>query len=208
MTNEEKIKLLQNFCDPAREEYSKPFQISDGRICATNAYVLVITTGHTDVISEMSEKAKKVYHPNGEYIRFSLNGIIRVYESLPDTQEKMLVECKECSGSGSVEFIYESNSGRDYHIDADCPICEGKGGCHKQTGRIVKDTNSSSFNIMGVHINPKFINSIGSLSDGSGFIDIIPENGRIFFRIGEFEGLIMGMTEGRPNQIQINPVKS
>lgn len=42
--------------------------------------------------------------------------------------DKDSIKCKECKGSGTVEFEYEDKKGESHYIDGDCPICDGEGG--------------------------------------------------------------------------------
>ena len=47
--------------------------------------------------------------------------------------DKDSIKCKECNGSGNVEFEYEDKTGSMHYIDGDCPICDGKGSSEKES---------------------------------------------------------------------------
>ncbi len=47
--------------------------------------------------------------------------------------DKDSIKCKECKGSGTVEFEYEDKTGETYYIDGDCPICDGEGSDEKDS---------------------------------------------------------------------------
>lgn len=47
--------------------------------------------------------------------------------------DKYSIKCKECKGSGTVEFEYEDKTGETHSIDGDCPICDGKGADEKES---------------------------------------------------------------------------
>lgn len=47
--------------------------------------------------------------------------------------DKDSIKCKECKGSGTVEFEYEDKTRYTHYIDADCPICDGKGSDEKDS---------------------------------------------------------------------------
>jgi hypothetical protein len=47
--------------------------------------------------------------------------------------DKDSIKCKECKGSGTVEFKYEDKTGETHYIDGDCPICYGEGSSEKDS---------------------------------------------------------------------------
>lgn len=47
--------------------------------------------------------------------------------------DKDSIKCKECKGSGAVEFEYEDKAGETHSIDGDCPICDGEGADEKDS---------------------------------------------------------------------------
>lgn len=41
--------------------------------------------------------------------------------------DKLLLKCKECNGSGNVEWEYEDNNRETHYAQHDCPLCDGAG---------------------------------------------------------------------------------
>ena len=47
--------------------------------------------------------------------------------------DKYSIKCKECKGSGTVEFEYCDKQNETHYIDGDCPICDGEGSSEKDS---------------------------------------------------------------------------
>lgn len=118
------VQILNMFIsdDPYREWMQKPFNDA-GKTIATNSERLVAIPQ----IEEYNQlnKIGSIYPVN-----HNLKSLIKVNElqaklkEFPtvDCYDTIIAECKECNGTGEVEWGYGS-----YTKDFDCPVCDGTG---------------------------------------------------------------------------------
>lgn len=59
-------------------------------------------------------------------------------------------ECKECKGSGTVDYEYESSDGSTYSMNADCPVCDGDGEVGKEKPNYIR-CNGHVFSADSIH---------------------------------------------------------
>jgi hypothetical protein len=115
--------------------------LSNGIVHATDACGLIAIPEN-----ELSLKyGTNVKYPNAQKIidDFNKNELLSVRVNVAELAKELTkarievdmdsVKCKECSGSGDVEFEYEDKKGDSHYIDGDCPICEGKGSDEKDS---------------------------------------------------------------------------
>ena len=100
-----------------------------------------------------------------------------------------IVECDECDSSGIVEYTYEYN-GRDYTIEGECPACNGNCGTMVNWNKVLSYRYDSDLRvkIRTATFNPAFLELIlTTLGD----IEFGFANEKMFFKAGEYEGLLM-----------------
>lgn len=127
MTREE---LLMLFTDPSREGLKTPF-VCDNYAWASDAYVMLFLPkleGDTYTESKKANPYIPLIDNQTPPITYSTNDLKELLgekEMEPIYEEK---ECKECNGSGTVEYKYFSSTTRkSYEIERDCPACDGDG---------------------------------------------------------------------------------
>ncbi len=130
-TIETYLEILQHFKDnagyPTRNWMSSPFS-ANGKAIATDAMKLVATP-FVPGLPDYSEKVRNVYpiaHDIDKMIQLSeLREKLNAWPQV-DCFDEVTEECGACHGNGTVvyEFLYQ---GRGFEMDAECPICDGKG---------------------------------------------------------------------------------
>lgn len=89
-------------------------------------------------------------------IRVNVDLLVKELTKARIEVDKDSIKCKECNGSGSVEFEYEDKDLETHYLDGDCPICEGKG--HKENDSKFARINLNMIekedgNQIGIYIN-------------------------------------------------------
>jgi len=128
-------ELLNKFCsdkDDLRPFLEKPFYNTKyDKVWCTNGYALL----------EINPKVlTKKYHeyelrlPELEYPckkKVTIEAINKALEECPKVDEEIVVseevKCKECEGYGEVTWEYTDNNCHTHELEAECPICYGKG---------------------------------------------------------------------------------
>ena len=141
-------ELLKEFCgkDELRPLLEAPFYNTKyNKVWCTNGHVLI----------EINPKILTRKYPKDE-LRFSelespckkkltIEAINKALDECPKVDEEIVVseevKCKECEGYREVTWEYTDNDGRTHELEAECPICYGKGYIipekTKKTGRKV-----------------------------------------------------------------------
>ena len=180
------------------------------RLCATDGMILFICDkpdGFSDELQDGTGKVEPVYQPpQTPFKTYSIQSIRDEIYKLPQVDEYDYKECSECDGSGEVEYTYESKSGRDYEIDYDCPKCGGNGDFKTKTGKMIPDVNNYSFYFDGSHFNPLKVSSIFNVPNCPDSFEAIAIKLNLYFRIGEFEGVLIGLANSMENSIKIEPL--
>lgn len=118
---------------------------------------------------------------------FVLNKLLE-YKTEP-VYHQYFVDCKECEGSGLVQYVYEYN-GSDYTIDGECPACNGN--CGSMTNRDKIESYDFITDLRakfdGMTFKPKYVELILSTF---GDIQFGITHQKMFFKSGEYEGLLM-----------------
>lgn len=174
----------------------------DGRTIATEGHIL-ISVPHREEWKESLPEGK-----NAEYTRGILADIdAQTFTPMPKIPFPKRVECvecnglkvvpkavtcKECEGEGVVEFSNDYNS---YHPD--CLTCYGEGHVDGSTSIACIDCNgqgkrypqAAHVSVGAACIDPKYLKLIA----GPGVEFATPDWQKLYFRIGDAFGIIMGM---------------
>lgn len=151
-------------------------------------------------------KALKPCHLSCTYkaIRQALDACPLVDEVVTEENEE---DCKECGGTGEVEWEYTDDNLHTHYHDFDCPVCGGSGvithKSEKHTGKKVHDENAivkignSFFRWYYLDIVAKALAHIGAdvisitANDHLGMTEFVFDNikiGLIFYKCKEGEG--------------------
>lgn len=108
---------------------------------ATNAHIAIRWPHISTEITEKAPNIKRLFdeYKETETFIFDKNEYRHFLERLPLVKE--MRECKECVGTGTVEWTYTSIDNIDYDEDHDCPVCDGDGGW--ETGNMVPDKSEN-----------------------------------------------------------------
>lgn len=109
--------------------------LKDGIVSASDGHVLICIPE-----DELTLKYKtNIQYPNtvklfSDFEKEPLCGIKVEVETLAKELakcrlevDKFLLKCKECNGSGNVEWEYEDNNLETHYTQHDCPLCDGTG---------------------------------------------------------------------------------
>lgn len=115
--------------------------LENGIVCATDAHALV-TIPENELILKYGTNEK---YPNAQkiidvFLKKELKSVkVNVFELAKELTkarievDKDSIKCKECKGSGTVEFEYCDKQNETHNINGDCPICDGKGSSEKDS---------------------------------------------------------------------------
>lgn len=145
-------KVLDSFCDDTRIWSDRP-RPQDGFIYATDTYKIIrIEKSKCNLEYETHERQPKDYSQLFPTPKCSLT--LDVAKTLQEIANLPYAEtirfkdkeckCKECNGSGEVEWNYTSDDGDEYFNDFDCPVCDGSG--YIKTKRIYRNERNIAIN--------------------------------------------------------------
>jgi hypothetical protein len=109
--------------------------LSNGVVYATDTHAL-ITIPENELVLKYGTSEK---YPNAQKILddFSKRELQSIRVNVVDLAKELTkarievdkdsIKCKECKGSGTVEFEYCDKQNETHYIDGDCPICDGEG---------------------------------------------------------------------------------
>lgn len=193
-----KIDFLKTIPDPQGNGIRSHLFTYNGKIGATEGHILFLTNipdDFKDEVSDGTEKIAQVYTPPSEpFVKYSVQSILGEYNKLPLVDEIDYEDCKECDGYGSVEYNYEAKDGTNHEISGDCPECNGRGSWDKKTGNKIADTDNFHFKFGECVFNPNMVMKILNSPECPEIIDLYPKNNRLYFRTGEFDGILMGLS--------------
>lgn len=115
--------------------------MKDGNVYATDSHALfVIPEDELSIKYSTNEKypdtqktINNIEAKNLKRIRVKVSDIAKELTKARIEVDKDSIECRECEGSGTVEFEYEDKSGEVHNTDDDCPICDGRGADEKNS---------------------------------------------------------------------------
>lgn len=204
------LEFLKTIPDGSRMTPFNDVFLFNNRLCATDVVILFICDkpeGLNDKLKDGTSKIDPVYNPPQDPFKpYSIQSIRDEASKLPQEEEYEYKECIECNGDGEVEYTYESKSGRNYEIDHDCPKCNGDGHIKLKTGRMIPDVNSYSFGFENSPFNILNVLSIFNIPNCPESFEAITTNKKLYFRIGEFEGVLMGQANSMDKLIKIEPL--
>ena len=147
-------ELLELFCDPYSELTFKQkpyYETQCKKVFATDGVILIMM--NPSMLSESYEEIKKpviykVFRGSMEEY-FTFEALKKVLASFAMEEEQVVTEegreCKECEGSGEVEWEYTDQDGEIHFRDSDCPVCHGDGmfeDVFKSTGFMIPTEDS------------------------------------------------------------------
>lgn len=129
-------ELFELFCDPHSESAFKQKPYYETRretVFSTNGQILIMM--NPSMLSESYEEIEKPviytvfrYSMEGYFTLESLKKVLASFEMEEEVgQTEKEEECKECKGSGDVEWEYTDKEGETHYHYFECPICEGEG---------------------------------------------------------------------------------
>lgn len=129
-------ELFELFCDPdsIRLFTQKPYyETRRKKVFATDGRILIMM--NPSMLSESYEEIEKpliytVFRDSMEgcFTFESLKKVLASFEMEEEVgQTEKEEECKECKGSGDVEWEYTDKEGETHYRYLECPICEGEG---------------------------------------------------------------------------------
>lgn len=134
------LSTICSFCSNGNyfdQWMNKPF-IIDNDIYATDGKILVRFKGCAKdfpKITEHKDDSSKIINVFNDkasmYIRISIGKLDSLLNSIEPIDEMVYenkkVECDDCGGHGTVDFIYKSIDGELFYTTETCPVCGGKG---------------------------------------------------------------------------------
>lgn len=111
----------------------------DGMVYATDTHALIAIPEDELALSynsnEFYPNTKKVIDDFGrrelKSVKVNVQDLAIELTKARITADKDLIDCDECSGTGSVESTYNDKKGTTHNVDIDCPVCDGDGSIEK-----------------------------------------------------------------------------
>lgn len=130
MKNERELLMLFYDSDNCREVLRQPF-LQDGKVCATDGYVLIRINGSL-CEGSYEEKPGGLTPPRTASvvpaattdIAVTRQQIERALERAPEERNR---QCPECEGSGDVTWEYRDRHYNTHTMEGTCPVCDGSG---------------------------------------------------------------------------------
>lgn len=130
------VNVLKLFCNSEsnNELFQEPF-LEQGLVCATEAHAMIVlnrdcvevdnqinvsTKNYLNIVRKQEETLDQRID---QVSAFSLNNALQKI----DVDHGDLHCCKDCDGSGAVDFEYVSMDGQRYTVTDTCPVCQGDG---------------------------------------------------------------------------------
>lgn len=137
----EKMKAINDFLlglftgnDESRPVLMFP-NLKDGIVCASDGHVLISIP--EDELTIKYNSVEK--YPNGNKIisdmesetlrsiKIDIETLAKELTKCRFEADKLILKCKECDGTGNVEWEYEDKERNDHYKTDDCPLCDGTG---------------------------------------------------------------------------------
>lgn len=118
--------------DGHREVFKTPF-LQDGYVCATNGHVLIRVKA--ELLTEKYEEVatpiiSRIIPQRNTDIEISQSAIFNALHNAKMVEDsgvfQLYVYCKECKGTGEVDWNYYDRKGNYHTSSHECPICEGE----------------------------------------------------------------------------------
>lgn len=95
-------------------------------------------------------------------LNIPLLSLQKAYNSLPKVKDEEYdsVDCNECNGKGSVEWVYQDKKGFIHCNDFDCPICNGRGFFKLNVRMCYRPEYDAVIELAGFFINNTHIKAI------------------------------------------------
>lgn len=100
--------------------------------------------------------------PVEQELNIPLSSLQKAYDFLPkvETEKYDSEYCKECNGTGSVEWEYLDKKGNTHYKDFDCPSCEGFGFFKQNIRKCIEPEDDAVIELDGFFINNSHIKAI------------------------------------------------
>ena len=100
--------------------------------------------------------------PVEQELNIPLSSLEEAYDFLPkvETEKYDSEDCKECNGTGSVEWEYLDKKGNTHYKDFDCPSCEGFGFFKQNIRKCIEPEDDAVIELDGFFINNSHIKAI------------------------------------------------
>ena len=150
INNEKELLNLFVDNDDIRPNFQEPFLNAkyESEVCATDGHSLLIVNQEclNGEYPSRELTMPKLMDKNCTTI-ITQDALNVALSECPQVDEEISIgeykKCKECDGSGEVEWEYFDNKGSYHQRDFECPCCDGSGYSHKpitkKTGKKVPD---------------------------------------------------------------------
>lgn len=109
--------------------------LKDGVVCASDGYVLIcIPEDELTLKYNTSENYPNAVKLISDFedeptcsIKVEVESLAKELAKCRLEVDKFILKCKECNGSGNVEWEYEDNNRETHYTQHDCPLCDGTG---------------------------------------------------------------------------------
>ena len=100
--------------------------------------------------------------PVEQELNIPLSSLQKAYDFLPkvETEKYDSEDCKECDGTGSVEWEYLDKKGNTHYKDFDCPSCDGFGFFKRNIRKCIEPEYDAVIELDGFVINNSHIKAI------------------------------------------------
>lgn len=100
--------------------------------------------------------------PVEQELNIPLSSLQKAYDFLPkvETEKYDSEDCKECDGTGSVEWEYQDKKGNTHYKDFDCPSCDGFGFFKRNIRKCIEPEYDAVIELDGFFINNSHIKAI------------------------------------------------
>lgn len=132
------LKRYTSECN-LRPWMQEPFSCMD-KTMSTNSHVALIAP-KIDSYDDHSDRTKFLLDiPRNLYIQIKVYDIMNAINKVPlvDDYDIEIKECKDCEGTGEVDFIFIDSNCNEHIEEVICPVCDGEGDIEFKTPNGIK----------------------------------------------------------------------
>lgn len=159
--NVDEQKLLGLFY--SKESLSAMPLLKDNKVFATDCHkAIYINAEVCQGEYEKTELFNIKIPPVEQELNIPLSSLQKAYDFLPkvETEEYDSEDCKECNGTGSVEWEYIDKKGNTHYKDFNCPFCDGFGFFKRNIRKCIEPNYNAVIELDGFFINNSHIKAI------------------------------------------------
>lgn len=157
------IKVLESYLDKRNGILSQKIYIVDDSKYVATDYCRIILV-NKELVGDLpncedfgKNRIDSVFFNMTEFSKeLNVSKLDDILSKIPLVKHRIV--CEDCDGCGYVTYEYQSNNGRTYSIEGECPICDGKGYRYDDSEKLVPNYDDYLISFGTKHtIKPEYV---------------------------------------------------